>query len=166
MDSVYKYLGRELNWTPVKNVGYVLHPYNEQGELAILNIKGLFGSNAEGKCDQGYWILKRSGFLKNNISVMEGNLNKEVAVFKKKGMGGFLEFQSEKTYVVQRNALMTEYNLSVEKQPLINYQHKENRPQVHIQPSAANITELPLLVLFLGYLVIMQRIDANFNMPY
>ena len=166
MDSINKYIGRELNWTHVKNIGYVLHEYDEQPGIAELNVQGLFGSKAEGKCDQGYWKFKRAGLLKNNISIMDGNSNKEIALFKKKGLGGFLEVQNGKTFTITRNALMTEYSLTLENQQVINYQHKDNRPQVFLQSCAKEIDELPLLVVFLGYLVIMQRIDAKFVMPY
>jgi len=166
MDSINKYIGRELNWSPVKNVGYVLHAYDEQPGIAELNVQGIFGSKAEGKCGQGYWKFKRAGLLKNNISVMDGNSNKEIALFKKKGLGGFLEVQNGKTFTITRNALMTEYSLTLENQPVINYQHKDNRPQVLLQSYANEIDELPFLVVFLEYLVIMQRIDANVVMPY
>ena len=166
MDSIKKFLGKELNWSFVKNVGYVLHVYDEQDGIAELNVQGAFGSKAEGKCDQGYWRFKRAGLLKNNISVMDGKSNKEIALFKKKGLGGFLEVQNGKTFSIERNALMTEYHLFIDKQLLIYYQLKENRSQVILQSYAEGIAELPLLVVFLGYLVIMQRIDANFVMPY
>ena len=166
MESIYNYLGIELNWMLVKNVGYVLHAINKQEVIAILTVQGLFGSKAEGKCDQGYWIFKRAGILKNNITVVDGNTGKEIATFKKKGLGGFLKEDNGKTFLIERNAMMTEYSLSNENQQLISYQHKDNRPQVFLQSSDMEVNNLPLLVVFLGYLVIMQRIDANFVSPY
>jgi hypothetical protein len=166
MESINKYLGKELNWTFVKNVGYVLHACDEQEKIAELNVQGTFGSKAEGKFDQENWKFKRAGLLKNNISVMDDKSNQEIALFKKKGLGGFLEIKHGKTFTIERNALMTEYRLFFDKQLFINYLLKENGPQVILQPSAARLAELPLLVVFLGYLVIMQRIDANFAMPF
>ena len=166
MESIHNYLGMELNWKLVKNMGYVLHAIDKPEAIAILIVQGVFGSKAEGKCDQGYWIFKRAGILKNNISVADGNTGKEIAAFKKKGLGGSLKEDDGKTFSIERNALMTEYSLSIGNQQLISYQHKDNRPQVFLQSSAREIDDLPLLVVFLGYLVIMQRIDANFVLPY
>lgn len=166
MENIFGYTGKELNWMPVKNIGYVLHVHDLQTSIAILGVQGAFGSKAEGKCANGSWKFKRVGMLQNSISVQESDSGRQLAVFKKRGMGGVLEIAGGKKITVKRNALMTEYELLQENELLIHYCYKQDRPQVFIQPVAANVPELPWMVLFLGYLVIMQRIDANYNAPY
>ena len=168
MESIFEHIGKELNWTPVQNIGFVLHVHDVQTGIAVLQVQGAFGSKAEGKCSDGGWQFKRFGMLQNSISVQESGSNKQLAVFKKNKLNanGTLEFIGGKIVTVKRNALMTEYDLLQETELLVSYRHMQGRPQVLIQPAAANAPELPLMVLFLGYLVIMQRIDARYNPPY
>jgi hypothetical protein len=167
MGSIFEHIGKELNWTSVKNTGYVLHVHDCQTGIAILQVQGAFGSKAEGKCADGNWNFRRVGMLKNGISVQEISSGKELAVFKKKSLSNsILEFVGGKKVTVKRNALMTEYDLMQDSEILVSYRHTQDRPQVYIHPTAANTPELPLIVIFLGYLMIMQRIDANQNAPF
>lgn len=168
MESIFENVGKELNWTQVQNIGYVLHAHDAQTGIAVLQVQGVFGSKANGNCSDGAWEFKRVGMLQNSISVQSSSSSKQLAIFKKNKLNanGTLEFIGGKTVTVNRNALMTEYNLLQENKVLVSFHHQQNRPQVFIDPAAVNTPELPLLVLFLGYLVIMQRIDARLNPLY
>ena len=159
MESIFEHTGKELNWVGVKQTGFVL--LDVQTSIAELLVQGTFGSNAEGKCADGSWKFRRVGMLKNGISVQESSSGKQLAVFKKNfsNPNGTLEFIGEKKYTVKRNYLMTEYDLLDEKELFVSYRYPQGT--VFIHPSAAKSPEMPLMVLFLGYLVIMQRIDAS-----
>jgi len=161
MENISDYIGKELNWTLVKNVGYVLHAHDEQSGIAVLQVKGVYGSKAEGKYGSNIWNFKRAGLLQNNIEIQEGEHGRQLALFKRKKLGGILETNEGKKFTVKRNAWFTEYELLQENDLLIRYVYEQNRPQVFIQQAAENVPELPWLVLFSGYLVIMQRIDAS-----
>jgi hypothetical protein len=159
MESIFEHTGKELNWVGVKQSGFVL--MDVQASIAELMVQGIFGSNAEGKCADGSWKFNRVGMLKNGISVQESSGGKQMAVFKKNfsNPNGILEIIGGKKYTVKRNQLMTEYDLLDEKELLISYRYPQGT--VFIHPSAAKLSEMPLMVIFLGYLVIMQRIDAS-----
>jgi hypothetical protein len=168
MENIFEHTGKELTWTLVNNIGYVLHVHDSQTDIAVLVVQGAFGSKAEGKCGNSSWKFKRIGILQNGISVQESGSGKQLGVFKKNSFNsnGTLAFAGGKKITVKRNALMTEYDLLQENELLITYRHTQGRPQVFIHSPATNVPDLPLLVVFLGYLVIMQRIDARFNPPY
>ena len=159
MESIFEHTGKELNWVGDKKTGFIL--LDVQASLAELLVQGIFGSNAEGKCADGSWKFRRVGMLKNSISVQESSSGKQLAVFKKNfsNSNGTLEFSRGKKYTVKRNNLMTEYDLLEEKELLISYRYPQGT--VFIHPAAAKAPEMPLMVNFLGYLVIMQRIDAS-----
>ena len=159
MESIFEHTGKELNWVGDKKTGFIL--LDVQASLAELLVQGIFGSNAEGKCADGSWKFRRVGMLKNSISVQESSSGKQLAVFKKNfsNPNGTLEFIGGTKYTVKRNYLMTEYDLLQEKEFLISYRYPQGT--VFIHPAAAKSPEMPLMVLFLGYLVIMQRIDAS-----
>lgn len=166
MENIEKFLGKELNWLRDKTVGLALRAFGETINLAELNVKGVFASNAEGRSAQGSWKFKRAGMLKNNVSLIDGGTGQEIAVFKKKGLGGSLEFKNGDTYSVTRNALMTEYSLLKDNQSLITFQYKDKRPQMVLEEGIRQTEKSALLAIFLGYLMIMQRIDARFNAPF
>ena len=158
METIFKHNEKELNWVGDRKTGFVL--MDGQTCIAELQVQGIFGSNAEGKCAEGSWKFKRVGMLKNGISVQESSSGKQLAVFKKNfsNPNGTLEFSRGKKFTVKRNYLMTEYDLLEEKEVLISYRFPQGTVIIH---SAANEPELPLMVSFLGYLVVMQHIDAS-----
>ncbi len=164
MDDIYQNLGQVLNWSHVKNAGLILHAGDNQTPLAQIITKGAYASIAEGQSGGVSWKFSRSGFLKNNVSIADKD-GHEIGAFKKKGPGGFLEVEGGKQFEITRNGLMTQYGLSFGKQPLILCQIVPNHIQVSLTPEAKDCAELPLLVLFLAYLMIMQRVDASFSMP-
>lgn len=165
MNDIYQYLGQALNWSREKNAGLILRAGDNQTPLAQITTKGAYASIAEGNCGGESWEFNRSGFLKNNVSV-KGDSGKSIAAFKKKGLGGTLEFENGRKFEVSRNGLMTQYSLSLDKRLLVRNEIKGNHMQVSLQPGSEDVPELPLLMIFLGYLPIMQRIDANFSMPF
>jgi len=166
MESIEKYRGTELNWLFDKAAGFVLYAHGETEKLAELKIQGRFASKAEDRSSTNSWKFKRAGMLQNNVSILDGNSGQEIALFKKKGLGGQLEFKNGETYSVTRNAQMTEYCLSKNKQPIITFQDKDNRPQIFLKEDVGETSKNELLILFLSYLIIMQRTDASFSAPY
>jgi hypothetical protein len=165
MEPLDKLVGLELNWSLVKGVGMVLHASGSNEEIATLLIQGAFGSKAEGKCGQDSWKFKRAGLLQNNITIMESNSNQEIAQFKKKGMGGILTMKNGKSFIIERNALMTEYKILLDRTPVLTYRF-DKHSQMHIQEASVGLFELPLLLVFLAYLINMQRVDANSALPF
>ncbi len=165
MDEIYNHLGEELHWSRDEKAGLVLRAGDEPAQFAVMIAKGAYASIAEGRCGEGSWKFSRSGFLKNNIAITD-TAEKEIGAFKKKGSGGFLEIDEGKKYEVIRNGLMTQYGLFFEKQLLVRCQLIQNQLKVYLIPEAKDFAELPLLVLFLTYLMIMQRIETNFSLPY
>ena len=165
MDVLDKLVNVELNWSLLKGIGLVLHAFDNNNELAVLIIQGVFSSKAEGRFGQNSWKFKRAGLLQNNISITEGDSNQETAMFKKKGLGGILTMKDGKSYLIERNALMTEYKLLSNQEPVIKYIFDQHS-KFFLQPASVGLQHLPLLLVFLPYLIIMQRIDYKSAIPF
>jgi hypothetical protein len=168
MGRIIEHAGSELIWTPINNrMGYELRD-NELTIGSIL-VEGKFLSNAIGKCVDGSWKFKREGLLKSNISVKESDQEIELALFKKNALNrnGTILINGKKIFTINTNFTMTEYSIKNEKGLLISITNITRFPNltstVKINPVAINIPELPWMILFSWYLVIMQQFDAAFN---
>jgi hypothetical protein len=168
MGRIVEYVGNELVWAQIdKTMGWELR--DKETVIGSLAAEGNFLSNASGKCEDGAWKFKRVGALKANISILGMNGEMEIALFKKNAFNrnGSILINKEKKFTINANFLMSEYNLTREKEPILNLSDVTRFPilssKVKMAPNVMNIPELPWLVLFSWYLAIMQHFDLAFN---
>lgn len=134
--------------------------------VATLNFRSSWGTLAFATSGDGEWTFKRIGFWENRASVRVKNSEEDLAIFTNNTWsdGGTLEFAGGKRYKATTNFWMTRMEWKTEdEQPLVGFQiggFFKQSAEVEVLPSAARLPELPVLVLFGWYLILMLHRDA------
>jgi len=133
---------------------------------ATLNFRSSWGTLAFAISGDGDWTFKRIGFWENKASIRAKDSEEDLAIFTNNtwSSGGTLEFADGKRYKATTNFWMTRMEWQTEdEQPLIGFQiggFFKQSADVEILPAAARLPELPILVLFGWYLILMLQRDA------
>jgi hypothetical protein len=170
MDTFMNYVGQKLKWVSSSDKKSVAVLLANETMIASLEIKGKLISDGIAQCGSETWHFKRSGFLKNAITIYQGDQKQEYARFKKNGMnfGGKLECKTGQKLLVSVNRILSEYIVTNEqKDNLIGYHVFVNGPDPHtdveIYPPAAAIPDLSCWVTVIEFMSLMQHLDAAFN---
>jgi hypothetical protein len=134
---------------------------------AALRFRSAFGTLAVGESADGAWTFKRVGFWHTSVTIRAAHSEADLAVFRNNTwtQGGALQFPDGRVYPATTNFWMTEYEFRTSAdEPLVKFKqiggflHLSSR--VAIQPAAASLAELPMMVLLGGYLAVMLHRDS------
>ena len=167
MKRIDEFIGKSLKWEQPNalKMEYELHVEDET--IATLKFRSSFGSFAVAECGSGCWTFKRVGFFKTRITIRPCSSENEIAVFKNntwKG-GGSLEFGDGRKLLANTNFWQTNYEFKTESgEQMISFKpggFLHMSAVVNIQPNAARLQELPLLVILGWYLAILLHNDSS-----
>lgn len=166
MDKLVDLIDRELKWTQpaALKMQYELHAGEELA--ARLAFRSSFGSFAMGQSADGCWTFKRAGFFQTRVTIRVCNEETDIAVFRNNTWsgGGSLELRGGRKLLATTNLWQTNLEFKTESgETLIRFKSGgviHLSALVEIQPTAAGLTELPLLVMLGWYLIVMMHMDS------
>jgi hypothetical protein len=166
MKTIQSVIDQELTWSQqslFKNE-YELH---WGGELVgTLRFPKMLGTMGEGQSGDGSWTFERKGFWKTTTLIKTSGSAQVVGSYtnKKWGAGGILELSTGKKLTIWRSIWKGLSELRTEEgEPLFEIRQKSSlrlSATVRISRKALALPELPWLVLFGFYLLVMARSDA------
>lgn len=133
--------------------------------VGILRLREL-GTLGTAESGDGSWTFKRVGFWQNRATIRVLGSDMDLAEFRNNTwpMGGALKFQAGRTFRATTNLWMTQFAFSDEADvPLVRFHYGgafRRWADVEITEVAKPLPELPLLVLFGWYLLVMLDRDA------
>jgi hypothetical protein len=133
---------------------------------ATLKFRSMWGTLAFVNSGDGDWTFKRIGFWQNRASIRATDSEEDLAVFTNNtwSNGGLLKFSGGKCYKATTNVWMTRMEwLTEDEQPLVAFKiggFFKHSAEVEIMSAAARLPELPILVLFGWYLILMLHRDT------
>lgn len=166
MKEIAEVIGQELEWAQPNawKMQYELHSGTEI--VATLRFRSSFGSFATAESLDGCWTFKRIGFwqIRATIRVCESDI--DLAMFKNNSWsgGGSLEFPDGRKLLATTNGWQTKLEVKTEVgETLLRFNIRglvHLAATVEIHPAAVEMPELPLLVMFGWYLVVMLYMDS------
>jgi len=166
MLRISQLVGHPLEWKqPTLRMEYEL--LTGETLAATLKFRSAWGTLAYAESGDGSWTFKRIGFWQNRASIREAGSEEDLAIFTNSTwrQGGTLEFSSGGSYRATTNFWMTRMEWQTEdEEPLITFHvggFFRQSAEVEIHARAAYLPDLPLLVLFGWYLVLMLHRDAS-----
>jgi len=165
MKEIATLVGRKLKWSQPSalKMEYELRAGDELA--AKLSFRSSLGSFATAESAGGCWTFKRVGFWQTRATIRPCDADTEIATFKNntwKG-GGTLEFPDGRVYRANTNFWLTKFEFTNESsEPLIEFKNSglvRLSAAVDIKPRAASVPELPWMVAFGWYVVVMLQND-------
>lgn len=167
MEHISKVAHQELVWT---QPNAFKEEYELRGEDALagrLIFRSAFGSLATAETADGCWTFKRVGFFSTRVSIRVCDSETDLATFKNNTWsgGGTLEFPDGRSYRASTNFWQTRLELVSEyDQVVLSYSDIggffRRTAVVKIEPYAANLPDLPWIVMLSWYLVVMMQRDS------
>lgn len=164
--SVKDYIGQPLEWQQphALKMEYVLRSH--ETVVAQLKFRSSWGTLATGESADGCWTFKRVGFFQTRATIRACGEEADLAAFHQNtwSQGGTLELADGRKYRATTNFWSTELRLETENGErllavktggLINM-----CADVEITPAAAQLAELPWMVMFAWYMAIMLYNDT------
>ena len=159
-------IDRELKWTQPSafKMDYELHAGDELA--ATVRFRSLFGSLATGESGDGCWTFKRAGFFQTRVTIRVCGEETDIAVFRNNTWsgGGELELPGGRKVLVTTNLWQTNLEFTTESgEALLGFKSAgliHLSAQVEIQQEAIGLAELPWMVMFGWYLIVMMQMDS------
>lgn len=132
-----------------------------------LKLRSMLGTLATAESADGCWTFKRVGFFQNRATIRARGSERDVAVFKNNTWtaGGTLEFPDGPTFRATTNFWLTSLEFRTDTdEPLVRLKYGgffRRSADVEISSQARAVVQLPLLVLFGWYLLVMLDRDAG-----
>jgi len=134
--------------------------------VATQRFRSSFGSFATAESADGCWTFKRVGFLQARATIRVCGSDVEIATFRNntwKG-GGSLELPDGRKFLATTNFWQTQLEVQEESGQCL-FRLKSGgilraSASVEMEPSALTRPELPWVVMFSWYLVVMMRRDS------
>lgn len=166
MKKLADLLDRELKWT--QPGALKMHYELNAGEeiAARLAFRSSFGSLATGESADGCWTFKRAGFFQTRVTIRVCGEETDIAVFKNDTWsgGGTLELPGGRNLLATTNLWQTNLEFKTESgEALLRFQSAgliHLSASVEIQREAIGLAELPWLVMFGWYLIVMMNMDT------
>jgi hypothetical protein len=164
MRSLARLAGQELAW--VQPAALRREHELRAGEDVVASLRFQRGSLADAEADGDHWTFKREGFWNPRITVRVIGSDTNVAVFRPRWLGGgTLELPDGRAFgLSSANFWQSEWVWQEKDQQLIRFKGRHGflkaNGAVEIQPAAASLAELPLLVLLGWYLILLHAEDA------
>jgi len=169
MDALRDAIGSELQW--VKPRWTKLQFELRAGETVVATLAWARGSRAVGEWVEGQYLFSREGWLRPRILVRSarteataaaGAPDEPIATFAYRG--GALTFPDGRAFLWKKPKRLTTERVWVDSAATVLVRVRPARwgatAAVTIQPEAAGLPELPLLVLLGQYLVVLAAQDA------
>lgn len=166
MKKMAKVIGQELEWVQPSawKTQYELRSGAEV--VATLRFRSSFGTFATGESLDGGWTFKRIGFWQTRATIRGFESDIDLALFKNNSWsgGGSLEFPDGRKLLATTNGWQTKLEVKTEAgETLLRFNTRglvHLAATVEIHPAAAEMPELPWLVMFGWYLVVMLYMDT------
>jgi hypothetical protein len=166
MKEIAEVIGRELEWVQPSawKMAYELRAGDEL--IATLRFRSSFGSFATAESADGCWTFKRVGFWQTRVTIRGCGSETERAMFRNNTWsgGGTLELPDGRKILANTNFWQTNFELMPEGgAALVRFKIgglMHLSAKVEIQPDIAGVPELPWLVMFGWYLVVMMHMDT------
>lgn len=133
---------------------------------AGLRFRSAFGSFATGESADGCWTFKRVGFFQTRVTIRECGEETDIATFTNSTWsgGGTLELTGGTKILATTSFWRTKLEFTTESGSALVRFHTGGmihlNATVEIDPAAAELKDLPLIVLLGWYLVVMMHNDA------
>jgi hypothetical protein len=144
---------------------YVLHASSRR--MATLTFRSPFGAFAVGHSADGSWSFERVGFQQTTFTIRaEGGLG-ELAVCESSSWhdGGTLRLTGDRSLIVATSRWPSQIEFQcADQHPLFRCRMQGVRrsiAEVEVLPALEGMREMPWLLLFAGYLVVMMHEDAQ-----
>jgi hypothetical protein len=167
MKTIAEAIGRELKWVQPRawKMEYELRAEDEP--IATLRFRSSFGSFATAESADGCWTFKRIGFWQTKATIRVCGSDADIGIFKNNTWsgGGTLELSDGRQFPASTNAWRTSLEFNSEAgDTLLRFKSgglAHLSATVEIQPAAAGMPELPLLVALGWYLTVMMYMDTS-----
>ena len=164
MSTIREVVGQDLAWIqPARTQqAFELHA----GDNLVATLRFERASLAIGEADVHRWTFKREGFWHPRVTVRLPDSDDNAATFQPSWSGGgTLELPGRVLRFGAANFWHSQWDWQDgEKQPLVHFKSQHGflkmEGQVEIEPGAAAISELPLLVVLGWYLLVLFARDA------
>lgn len=166
MKVIAEVIGRELKWGQPRawKMEYELRSDHEL--IATLRFRSSFGSFATAESADGCWTFKRVGFWQTKATIRDCGSDTDIATFKNNTWsgGGTLELSGGRKVLATTNVWQTNFEFKSETgETLVRFKpggFVHLSATVEIQPDAAGMPELPLIVMLGWYLTVMMYMDT------
>ena len=166
MKRLIEMMSRELKWTQPSafTMNYELLAGDEP--VATLRFRSAFGSLATGESADGCWTFKRTGFFQTRATIRVCGEETDIAVFRNNTWsgGGTLELPGGRKALATTNLWQTNLEFKTEaEQVLLRFKRAgliHFSALVEIPRDAIGQVELPWMVMFGCYLMVMMDTDA------
>ncbi|MBA4385328.1 MAG: hypothetical protein C0410_11380 [Anaerolinea sp.] len=167
MVKMNELIGRELQWVQPKAMKQDFELHFGDTPICTLHMASSFNSRATAVNDEGSWDFDRHGFWQRQVTIRETGGMEDLALYNANTwkVGGTLILPNGHTYLVKSNFWMTQHQLTTtDGQNLISVTNLRGvfhySGSVEIHSLARNLAELPWLVPFGWYLIMMQYRDS------
>ncbi|PKN99139.1 MAG: hypothetical protein CVU42_09760 [Chloroflexi bacterium HGW-Chloroflexi-4] len=166
MSGMSTLVGRELKWEQPSSSKQIYELLYFNSSVCTLHLESSFNSRASAVNEEGRWLFDRKGFWQRESFIYDAN-GEEIARYKANTwrQGGTLVLPNGRTYIVKSNFWSTQFFVTTyDEQPLISITkiggvfHYSGWVEIH--SLAKNLPELPWLVPFAWYLVMLQFRDS------
>ena len=158
--DISDHVGRPMGWREVSSLPRLHELRTMHGDvMGTLRWDEELGSSAVAECSRGTWIFRRRGLVKSRVIVREQGSESDVAVLRTnwKGGGTLQGSGGQKYHWSNASLWASSWVFSTDAGELLfeisTQQARERRDaEVRVEPCAASLQDLDLLVLLSGYL--------------
>jgi hypothetical protein len=158
---------RRLEWVQPRalKMHYELRSDNEL--IATLGFRSVWGSFATAESADGCWTFKRVGFFQTRATIRACGSDADIATFKNNTWsgGGTLTLADGREFLATTNLWQTQLDIQTAAgEVLVHLKTSgfwQNSASVDLTPVGLQMPELPWMVLFAWYVVVMMQMDAG-----
>ena len=167
MRRLADFSGRMLRWTQTGAFSLLHELRADDTVMATLEFRSSFGCLATGRAEDRSWTFKRIGFWRPRATVRIEDSADNLAVFEHSTWsgGGSLTLADHRQIQVTTGSWQTCLEFRDSDGLVLFRYHTEGfmreAAELEILPAAARMSELPWLLLFGWYLVVMMHRDAG-----
>ena len=166
MDKIAELIGREVKWVQPSawKMEFELRAGDEL--IATLRFRSSWGSFATAESADGCWTFKRIGFWQTKATIRTCGSEADIALFNNNTWsgGGTLELADGRKLLATTNGWRTTLEFKSETgETLVRFKSGgfiHVSATVEIQPAAAEMPELPWIVMLGWYLIMMMYMDT------
>ena len=163
--DIKEFTGQHLVWEKPRAMSKEFELRAGEEVLATLKwSKGWWSTLAEAASAGGKWTFKRSGFLKSKTTARLPGSESDLATFEQNWRGaGILQLSSGSTYRWEKDAFWGARFAwkDATGNPLVRFRYRALKSgEVEVTPSAASVSDLPLLVV-LGWYVLVSSVQES-----
>ncbi|MCM3870019.1 MAG: hypothetical protein ND895_04910 [Pyrinomonadaceae bacterium] len=159
-------IGRELRWVQPSAWKMQYELRADEEIIATLRFRSSFGTFATAESADGCWTFKRIGFWQTKATIRVCGSDTEIASFKNNTWsgGGTLELSDGRQFTATTKLWRINLEFKSETgETLVSFKSGgfvHLSATVEIQPNAAEMSELPWIVMLGWYLTVMMYMDS------